>query len=95
MTNHWKYYRGSQHEIDNQSKATQVIPSNTQSNIQSNIQSNTQSNDQSINDVDSISSSTTQNIPQPVKIDQKQQKLPRSWDDPPPLEDPLAKYILS
>ncbi|CAG8615452.1 22543_t:CDS:2, partial [Racocetra persica] len=95
MTNHWKYYRGSQHEIDNQSKAIQVIPSNTQSNIQSNIQSNTQSNIQSINDSDSVSSSTTQNIPQPVKIDQKQQKLPRSWDDPPPLEDPLAKYILS
>ncbi|CAG8747135.1 12204_t:CDS:2, partial [Cetraspora pellucida] len=79
MTNHWKYYRGSQREIDNQSKATQVIPSNSQS----------------INDPDSVSSSTTQNIPQPVKIDQKQQKLPRSWDDPPPLEDPLAKYILS
>ncbi|CAG8526331.1 12565_t:CDS:2 [Rhizophagus irregularis] len=25
----------------------------------------------------------------------KQFKLPRSWDDPPPLEDSLAKYILS
>ncbi|RIB13611.1 hypothetical protein C2G38_1974674 [Gigaspora rosea] len=53
------------------------------------------STNNSINDPDCISSTTTQNIPQPVKIDQKQQKLPRSWDDPPPLEDPLAKYILS
>ncbi|CAG8518713.1 24789_t:CDS:10 [Dentiscutata erythropus] len=79
MTNHWKYYRGAQREIETLSKAAQMIPSTNNS----------------INDPVSISSPTTQNIPQPVKIDQKQQKLPRSWDDPPPLEDPLAKYILS
>ncbi|RIA90709.1 hypothetical protein C1645_875920 [Glomus cerebriforme] len=89
MTSHWKYYRGSKRELE--TKQPQQQQSNEQ---QSNDDLITLVNHNQQNQQSQQNQSNHQN--QSNQTNQtKHFKLPRSWDDPPPLEDSLAKYILS
>jgi hypothetical protein len=82
MTNHWKWYRGTQRELE--------AAKSSKSSKNSDPSSSSIPLVPSIDDTSSIT--TLVNQPNQPKL---QFKLPRSWDDPPPLEDALAKYILS
>ncbi|CAI2172941.1 5991_t:CDS:10 [Funneliformis geosporum] len=66
MTSHWKYYRGTQRELEAMRQSA-----------------------------DNVSFTGDDNSSVTTLVNQPKFKLPRSWDDPPALEDSLAKYILS
>jgi hypothetical protein len=78
MTHHWKFHRGT--SIESPSKETSIEGSINTSNTSSPTSPSSPSN-----------TSNTPNMPSPSN---PSFKLPKSWDDPPPLEDNLAVFIL-
>ncbi|EXX73089.1 Ira2p [Rhizophagus irregularis DAOM 197198w] len=96
MTSHWKYYRTMKREReleqqlqsnDDTSSISTLVNQNQQNqNQQNQNQQNQNYQNQNYQNQQGQSSQSNHS---------KQFKLPRSWDDPPPLEDSLAKYILS
>src|ERR1043166_5837502 len=73
MTNHWKWYRGTQRELE-ATKSSKPFKNTDPLSSSPPVPS--------VDDTSSIN--TLVNQPNQPK---QQFKLPRSWDDPPPLED--------
>lgn len=91
MTSHWKYYRTMKRERE----LEQQLQSNDDTSSISTLVNQNQQNQNQQNQNYQNQNYQNQQGQSSQSNHSKQFKLPRSWDDPPPLEDSLAKYILS